>query len=127
MNTNTKIIMLLALALAVILLLRKKAKLDTSTVAFRLQWADWSAQKFTFSHPALGKHNIVAPMATEGAYHQLANTDELQLGWNRVPGNKVVVTLLHKVGSVFSEVYVLDLDGQTAEYYSELNGVTVTA
>lgn len=124
---NTKIIMLLAFLAAIILFFRKKAKADTSNVAFRLQWADWSAQKFTFSHPNLGQHNIVAPMATEGAYHQLANTDELQLGWNRVPGNKVVVTLLHKVGSVFSEVYVLDLDGETAEYYSELNGVTVTA
>jgi hypothetical protein len=124
---NTKIIMLLAFLAALILFLRKKAKVDTSNVAFRLQWADWSAQKFIFSHPKLGQHNIVAPMATEGAYHQLANTDELQLGWNRVPGNKVVVTLLHKVGSVFSEVYVLDLDGETAEYYSELNGVTVTA
>jgi hypothetical protein len=125
MKTKT-IVIVIAIA-AIIYWLAKKAKATTSGKQnFKLK-ADWSANRFKLQHPAWGTKELNHPQGQEGAYNQLFENADLQLGWNRVPGDKIVVTLLHKRGNVFSEVYVLDLNAKTAQYYSELQPVTVTA
>lgn len=124
---NTKTILIIAAIAAIILWFTRKAKAaPTSSRRFKLK-ADWSIPRFELSHPAWGVKVLDQPQGTEGAYNQLFDNADLQLGWNRVPGNKIVVTLLHKRGNVFSEVYVLDLNASTATYHSELQPATVTA
>lgn len=124
---NTKTLLITAAVIALIVFLYKKAKGAGSSSQFKLAAADWGSKKFTFTHPALGAHTITNPQGQEGSYIPMVHDDDLQLGWTRVPGNKIVVTLLHKTGSVFSEVYVLDLNAKQANYHSELQPVTVTA
>jgi hypothetical protein len=107
---------------------RKKATAsEEENREFKLIWADWSDQKFRFSHPDLKTHTINNADVIEGQFQLLEDTPKLNLGWHKVPGNKIVVTLVHKTGSIFSEVYVLNLNTKRAAYYSQNTEVVVTA
>jgi len=126
---KTKTIIIISIIALIILFLWNRAKGGTAAQVgrqFKLK-ADWSANKFKLTHPAWGVKELTDPQGQEGAYNQLYEDEDLQLGWNRVPADKIVVTLLHKRGNVFSEVYVLDLNAKSAQYYSELQPATVTA
>lgn len=123
---NGKAIIVTALIAFIIYWISKNAKGATTAKTFKLN-ADWSNNNFKFTHPSWGTILLNDLNQPTGQYNNLWQNDELQLGWNKVPGSKIVVTLLHKRGNVFSEVYVLDLNAKKATYYSELQPVTVTA
>lgn len=121
-----KTLLVIALIAFAIYWLSKKAKGATTAKTFKLN-ADWGNSSFKFMHPSWGTILLNDLDQPTGQYNELWDNDSLQLGWNKVPGSKIVVTLLHKRGNVFSEVYVLDLNAKKSEYYSELQPVTVTA
>lgn len=90
--------------------------------------ADWSDKTFEFSHPDIGSHVVREPLRGDlGKYHLIKADSKFELGWQKALDNLVIVTLLHKSGSTFSEVYTLNFSNNESKYYSELQPVTVTA
>ena len=90
--------------------------------------ADWHSKIFKFSHPDIGEQVIRDPLRGDlGKYHLLTANAKYEIGWQKALDNLVVVTLLHKSGSTFSEVYTLNFSNNEAKYYSELSPVTITA
>ena len=120
---NTKTALIISAIIAFLLLLVNRSKAATANKIFGFK-ADWSIPKFDFTHPDLGRHTLIRPSAQDGFYNLLKHTNALQLGWTQVPGNKIVVTLVHLQDSIFSEIYVLDLNAQSAEYTREMQQVT---
>jgi len=129
--TQTQKVLLTSAIIAAVIWLFSRAKAKAAPVTqmgrkFKLK-ADWSIPRFEFTHPAWGSRTIAALNAPEGQYNELFKNADYQLGWNRVPGNKLVVSLLHMNSSTFSEVYVIDLNAKEAQYTTELSEVMITA
>jgi hypothetical protein len=129
--TKTQKVLLTSAIIAAIVWLFSRAKSKAAPITqvgrkFKLK-ADWSVPRFEFSHPAWGTKKLVDTNAPEGQYNELFKNADYQLGWNRVPGNKLVVSLLHMNSTTFSEVYVIDLNASEATYTTELSEVMITA
>lgn len=123
---NKTAIIIIAAVIVFLLFFRKIGNGMAPKKVFKLN-ADFKDRIFEFTHPELGVHTVAKPKKTHiGKYNLLAANDKYDLGWVRALENTVVVTLMHKTGPVFSEVYVLDLANDNAKYYSEYEAVTIS-
>lgn len=127
MKKETTTIIFAVALVAVILLVTKKASAGTPNQKRLLLKANFLDKIFEFSHPELGKHVVRDPLRSDlGKYNLLTANSKYDLGWQKALDNLVVVTLLHKQGTTFSEVYTLNFDTNEAKYFSELSPVTIT-
>ncbi len=127
MKKETTTIIFAVALIAVIALVTRKASASTPNQKRLLLKANFLDKIFEFSHPDLGKHVVRDPLRSDlGKYNLLTANTKYDLGWQKALDNLVVVTLLHKQGTTFSEVYTLNFDTNEAKYFSELSPVTIS-
>lgn len=113
----------IALVAIVLLLLTRKAKAKPGS-KFLLD-AFYGPNKFKFTTP-VGIFTLNNPDTSSPGVHILKDTEKYNLAWQAPLPGLIVVSLVHKTGVVFAEVYSIDLEAQNATYSKEYNQVVVT-